>query len=56
MPVFYLLVILWDESWTPRFLVDRPKWRRNLFIGMLFFWIPYQLYYLYLFTQTIWVS
>ncbi len=56
MPVFYLLVFLWDESWTPRFLAERPKWRRNLFIGMLFFWIPYQLYYVYLFTQTNWVS
>jgi hypothetical protein len=56
MPVFYLLVFLWDDAWWPKFLANRPKWRRNLYAGLLAFWIPYQLYYLYLFTQTAWVS
>lgn len=56
MPALYLLVFVWDADWTPKWLVNRPVWRRNLFIATLVLWIPYQLYYLYLFTQNFWVS
>jgi hypothetical protein len=56
MPAFFVLVFLWDPEWTFPWLKARPKVRKYLYFGMFAFWIPYQLYYLYLFTQTVWVS
>lgn len=56
MPAFYLLVFLWDEAWTPEFLKARPALARGLYRALLLFWVPFQFYYLYLFTKTTWVS
>ncbi len=56
MPVFFLLVFLWDEAWTPRILARGSIWRRRVYWALIALWAPYQLYYLYLFTRTLWVS
>ena len=56
MPMFYLIVFLWDSAWTPAWLAARPPFQGILGYALFAFWIPYQLYYLYLFTQAYWVS
>ncbi|MBC7385998.1 MAG: hypothetical protein H7301_07545, partial [Cryobacterium sp.] len=56
MPIFFLLVILWEESWTPKWLARRPKLKIALFFAMLAFWIPYQFYYFWMYTKFQWVS
>lgn len=56
MPAFFLLVILWDSAWIPGWLESRPSLKRVLYFSLLAFWIPFQIYYLYLFSRQAWVS
>lgn len=56
MPTFFLLVILWDKAWIPGWLESRPKLKQGLYYALIAFWVPYQLYYLFLYTRQVWVS
>lgn len=56
MPAFFLIVILWEKEWTPKILERHHGWKRALVILLALFWLPYQLYYLYLYSLKIWVS
>lgn len=56
MPAFFLLVILWDHRWNPHWLESRPNLKKGFWIFLLANWLPYQLYYLWLFSKQEWVS
>jgi hypothetical protein len=56
MPVFFLVVLLWDSSWIPRWLEERPRLRKGLEYAVLALFAPYQVYYFWLFIQGAWVS
>jgi hypothetical protein len=56
MPAFFLLVLLWEESWLPEALAKRPRFKRGLWYACLSLFVPYQIYYFWLFVRGGWVS
>jgi hypothetical protein len=56
MPVFFLFVLLWEESWMPEGIAKRPGLKKALWYACLTLFIPYQIYYFWLFIRGGWVS
>jgi hypothetical protein len=56
LPVFYLLVALWKREWTPEWIRRRAGWEHRIWLGLVLFFTPFQVYYFTLFLLGKWVS